>query len=275
MESIDKGEEREKGGDDKKVYQTVMVAVEGPVAIVRLNRPEALNALNSTLVREIVGALDDLEMDSSVRCVVLTGSDKVFCAGADVKEMAKMSADEMSQADHLRSVWERTWKFKKPIIAALSGYALGGGFELAMCCDMIIAAAGTKMGQPEINIGIMPGGGGTQRLTWAVGKYKAMEMILTGETISAEEAHEFGVVNMIVPAGQHLEEAKKVALEISSKAPLAVRAAKEAVAAAQERGLTEGIEVERRLFNHLFATEDKKEGMAAFLEKRKPSFVGR
>jgi enoyl-CoA hydratase/carnithine racemase len=276
VESIDKeGEEREKDGGDKKVYQTVMVAVEGPVAIVRLNRPEALNALNSTLVREIVDALGELEMDSSVRCVVLTGSDKVFCAGADVKEMANMSADEMSQADHLRSVWERTWKFKKPIIAALSGYALGGGFELAMCCDMIIAAAGTKMGQPEINIGIMPGGGGTQRLTWAVGKYKAMEMILTGEMISAEEAHEFGVVNMIVPAGQHLEEAKKLALEISSKAPLAVRAAKEAVAAAQERGLTDGIESERRLFNHLFATEDKKEGMAAFLEKRKPSFVGR
>jgi enoyl-CoA hydratase len=273
VESINK-EEGEKDGN-KKVYQTVIVAVEGPVAIVRLNRPEALNALNSTLVREVVDALEDLEMDSSVRCVVLTGSDKVFCAGADVKEMAKLSADEMSQADHLRSVWERTWKFKKPIIAALSGYALGGGFELAMCCDMIIAAAGTKMGQPEINIGIMPGGGGTQRLTWAVGKYKAMEMILTGEMISAEEAHEFGVVNMIVPAGQHLEEAKKLALEISSKAPLAVRAAKEAVAAAQERGLTDGIEAERRLFYHLFATEDKKEGMAAFLEKRKPNFVGR
>jgi enoyl-CoA hydratase/carnithine racemase len=278
VESIDKKEEEKEEGErdgNKKVYQTVIVEVEGAVAIVRLNRPEALNALNSTLVREVVDALEGLEMDSSVRCVVLTGSDKVFCAGADVKEMAKLSADEMSQADHLRAAWERTWKFKKPIIAALSGYALGGGFELAMCCDIIIAAAGTKMGQPEINIGIMPGGGGTQRLTWAVGKYKAMEMILTGEMISAEEAHEFGVVNLVVPAGQHLEEAKELALEISSKAPLAVRAAKEAVTAAQERGLTDGIEAERRLFYRLFATEDKKEGMAAFLEKRKPNFVGR
>jgi enoyl-CoA hydratase len=274
-----KGQERTKenynDGDSDNDYQTVSIAVEGPVATVRLNRPEALNALNSTLVREVVEVLGSLEADDSIRCVILTGSDRVFCAGADVKEMARLTADQISQGDHLRAVWERTWKFKKPIIAALSGYALGGGFELALCCDIIVASAGTKMGQPEINIGIIPGGGGTQRLTWAVGKYKAMEMILTGEMISAEEAHEFGVVNMVVPPGQYLEEAKKIALDISSKPPLAVRAAKEAIAAAQENGLSDGLEVERRLFYHLFATEDKKEGMAAFIEKRKPNFVGR
>jgi enoyl-CoA hydratase/carnithine racemase len=256
-------------------YQTIAVAVAGPVATVRMNRPEALNALNSKMVQDLVTAFDALEADDSVRCVVLTGSDRAFCAGADVKEMAALSSAEISKADHLRAVWERAWKFKKPIVAALSGYALGGGLELAMCCDIIIASEGTKLGQPEINIGIIPGGGGTQRLARAVGKYKAMEMILTGGMISAEEAMAHGLVNRVVPAGKYLEEATKLASEIASKAPTAARYAKQAIAAAQESGLSDGLEIERRLFYELFSSEDKKEGMGAFLEKRKPNFVGR
>jgi len=256
-------------------YQTVSVLVEGPIATVKLNRPDALNALNSLLVRELVSALDALEADDSVRCVVLTGSDKAFCAGADVKEMAKLSAADIGRADHLKPVWERAAGFQKPLIAALSGYALGGGLELAMCCDIIIASEGTKLGQPEINIGIIPGGGGTQRLPRAVGKYKAMEMILTGGTISAEEAKALGLVNRVVPAGKYLEEATKLASEIASKAPIAVRSAKKAIAASQEMGLSSGLELERAHFYDLFGTEDKKEGMSAFLEKRKPNFMGK
>jgi len=256
-------------------YQTVTVAVAGPVATVRMNRPEALNALNSKMVKDLVAAFDALEGDESVLCIVLTGSDKAFCAGADVKEMATLSPAEISSADHLRPVWERAAKVRKPVIAALSGYALGGGLELAMCCDIIVASEGTKLGQPEINIGIIPGGGGTQRLARAVGKHKAMEMILTGGMISAEEAKAHGLVNRVVPPGKYLEEATKLASEIASKAPMAVRYAKQAIAASQEKGLSEGLEVERRLFYELFATEDKKEGMGAFLEKRKPNFTGK
>lgn len=256
-------------------YQTISIATEGPVATIRLDRPDALNALNATMVREVVKALDALEGDDSVRCVVLTGSEKAFCAGADVKEMAKLSSAEISSADHLRAVWERAWTFRKPLVAALSGYALGGGLELAMCCDIIIASEGTKLGQPEINIGIIPGGGGTQRLARAMGKHKAMEMILTGGMITADEAKAHGLVNRVVPPGKYLEEATRLASEIASKAPIAVRSAKQAIAAAQEIGLSDGIELERRLFYALFATEDKKEGMSAFLEKRKPNFTGR
>jgi len=218
-------------------YQTISLGIAGAVATIRLNRPDALNALNSTMLHELVGALDALEADDSVRCVVLTGGDKVFCAGADVKEMAKLSAAEISRADHLRPVWERAWKFRKPLVAALSGYALGGGLELAMCCDIIIASEGTKLGQPEVNIGIIPGGGGTQRLARAVGKYKAMEMILTAGMMSAEEAKAHGLVNRVVPAGKCLEEATKLASDIASKAPLAVRSAKRAIASAQEGSL--------------------------------------
>jgi enoyl-CoA hydratase len=256
-------------------YQTVSVALEKPVATVRINRPDALNALNSVVVRELVAALDSLERNDSVRCVVLTGSDKAFCAGADIKEMAKLSAADIEASDHLKPVWDRAASFEKPLIAALSGYALGGGLELAMCCDIIIASEGTKLGQPEINIGIIPGGGGTQRLPRAVGKYKAMEMILTGGTISAEEAKALGLVNRVVPPGKYLEEATKLALEIAAKAPIAVRSAKEAIAASQELGLSSGLELGRALFYDLFGTEDKKEGMNAFLEKRKPNFVGK
>jgi enoyl-CoA hydratase/carnithine racemase len=256
-------------------FKTVSLSVEGPVATVRINRPEALNALNSVVVKELVRAFDILDADDSVRCAVLTGSDRAFCAGADVKEMANLSAAEMASGDHLRPVWERAASFRKPLIAALSGYALGGGLELAMCCDIIVASEGTKLGQPEINIGIIPGGTGTQRLARAVGKYKAMEMILTGGSVSAEEAKSLGLVNRVVQPGKYLEEALKLASEIASKAPLAARSAKRAVTASQERGLSEGIEVERKFFYELFDTEDKKEGMAAFLEKRKPNYTGK
>jgi len=256
-------------------YQTISLLVEGPVATVKINRPEALNALNSVLVRELVAALEALDTDDSVRCVILTGSDKAFCAGADIKEMAKLSAADIESADHLKPVWDRAASFEKPLIAALSGYTLGGGLELAMCCDIIIASEGTKLGQPEVNIGIIPGGGGTQRLPRAVGKYKAMEMILTGGTISAEEAKALGLVNRVVPPGKYLEEATKMALEIASKAPIALRSAKEAIAASQEMSLSSGLELGRTLFYDLFNTEDKKEGMSAFLEKRKPNFVGK
>ena len=256
-------------------YQTISLAVEGPVATLRLNRPDALNALNSTMVSEIVKALDALEADDSVRCIVLTGSDKAFCAGADIKEMAKLSAAEIQESDPLGPVWDRAGSFEKPLVAALSGYALGGGLELAMCCDVIVASEGTKLGQPEINIGIIPGGGGTQRLPRAVGKYKAMEMILTGAMITAEEGKALGLVNRVVPPGKHLEEATKIATEIASKAPIAIRSAKEAIKASQEMGLESGLDLGRTLFYDLFGTVDKKEGMSAFLEKRKPNFTGK
>ena len=227
------------------------------------------------MVSELVRALDSLEADDSVRCVVLTGSDKAFCAGADIKEMAKLSAADIQGSDHLGPVWDRAGRFEKPLIAALSGYALGGGLELAMCCDIIVASEGTKLGQPEINVGIIPGGGGTQRLPRAVGKYKAMEMILTGAMITAEEGKALGLVNRVTPPGKHLEEATKLASEIASKAPIAVRSAKEAINASQEMGLSSGLELGRTLFYDLFGTEDKKEGMTAFLEKRKPNFTGK
>ncbi len=255
-------------------YRTISVTMEGPIAIITLNRPEALNALNSVMVRELVDSLGRLDVDEKVRCVVLTGSEKAFCAGADVKEMATKSSAEMASADHLRGVWEKAANLQKPLIAALSGYALGGGLELAMCCDIILASEGTKLGQPEINIGIIPGGGGTQRLARAVGKYKATEMIMTGAMVTADEAKALGLVNRVVPPGKHLEEAVKIASDIATKAPLAVRAAKRAIAASQEKGLSQGLELERTLFYELFGTEDKKEGMAAFLEKRKPNFKG-
>ncbi len=256
-------------------YQSISLSVEKPIAIIRLNRPEARNALNGKMAKEIVAALTKLESDDSVNCVILTGDDRAFCAGADVKEMAQMSFADVVSAEYLKHVFEKAGNYRKPLIAALSGYALGGGLELAMCCDIIVASEGTKLGQPEINIGIIPGGGGTQRLSRALGKYKAMEMILTGGTISADEAKAHGLVNRVVAAGKHLEEARLLASEIASKAPVAARSAKQAVATTQESGLPDGLEIERRLFYELFSTEDKNEGMRAFLEKRKPNFVGR
>ncbi|MDA4117966.1 MAG: enoyl-CoA hydratase-related protein [Thaumarchaeota archaeon] len=256
-------------------YQSVSLVLEKPLAIIRLNRPEALNALNGKMANELVDALTRLEADDSVHCVILTGSDRAFCAGADVKEMAQMSLDEVVKVEHLKNVFAKAGSFRKPLIGALSGYALGGGLELAMCCDILVASEGTKLGQPEINIGIIPGGGATQRLTRALGKYKAMEMILTGSTISAEEAKAYGLINRVVPVGQCLEEAKKLAIEIALKGPLAAQLAKKAVNESQEIGLSQGLEFERLLFQTLFATSDKDEGMKAFLEKRRPNFSGK
>ena len=258
-----------------ETYQTISISYANPVATVKLNRPDALNALNSAMVRELVSAFDALEADDSVLCVVLTGSDRAFCAGADVKEMAALSPEEIKDGSHLLPVWRRAGRFKKPLIAALSGYALGGGLELAMCCDIIVASEGTKLGQPEINIGIIPGGGGTQRLTRAVGRYKASEMILTGGMIAAEEAKSLGLVNRLVPPGKYLEEATKLATEVASKAPLAARLAKEAIARSQDTGLSDGLDAELELFYGLFGTDDKKEGMSAFLDKRKPNYTGK
>jgi enoyl-CoA hydratase len=255
-------------------YQTITLTVEGPVATVTLNRPEALPALNGRMVSELTDALSTLARDDSVLCLVLTGSERAFCAGADIREMAGQSAVDMVRTEHFRAFWELVGRHPKPIVAALSGYALGGGLELAMCCDIILASEGTKIGQPEISIGIIPGGGGTQRLTRTVGKYKAMEMILTGSNISAEEARSLGLINRVVPPGQHLTEAKKIALAIASKGPIAVKLAKQAINRAEESGLSEGLEYERQLFYMLFATKDKDEGMKAFLEKRRPEFMG-
>jgi enoyl-CoA hydratase/carnithine racemase len=255
-------------------YQTILVAKDGPVTVVTLNRPDALNALNRQMASELVGVLSVLATAESVRCVILTGSDKAFCAGADIKEMSGLSTEDMIREEHFRALWDKAGTFPKPMIAALSGYALGGGLELAMCCDIIVASQGTKLGQPEINIGIIPGGGGTQRLTRAVGKYRAMEMILTGTSVTAEQAEAAGLVNRVVPLGKQLDEAKKMGHIIASKGPLALKLAKMAIRRAQETGLSDGLEYERQLFYALFATKDKEEGMKAFLEKRRPEFKG-
>jgi enoyl-CoA hydratase len=256
-------------------FTQIVLKKEPPLAIITLNRPDARNALNMKMVTELVQALTELESDDSIRCIVLTGDERAFSAGADIREMVEMSTVDMVRTKHFFPLWDKVGNFPKPIVGALSGYVLGGGLELAMSCDILVAAEGTRLGQPEINIGVMPGGGGTQRLTKAVGKYRAMEMILTGKMITAEEAREAGLVNRVVPKELYFEEAKKLALEISQKAPLAVRLAKEAVLRSFETGLSEGLDVERKNFFMLFSSEDKKEGMQAFLEKRRPSFRGK
>jgi enoyl-CoA hydratase len=256
-------------------YQTLLQSKEGAVGVITLNRPEALNALNNTMVRELVQALDAFEKDDGVRCVVLVGSERAFSAGADIKEMSGMTAVKMAMTGHFFPLWDKVGRFSKPIVAALSGFVLGGGLELAMNCDIIVASETTQLGQPEIEIGVMPGGGGTQRLTRAVGKYKAMEMILTGKRIGAEEAKTLGLVSMVVPKGTHLAEAMKVANDIAGKSPVAVKLAKMAVNNAFEMGLGPGLDFERELFYMLFASEDQKEGMNAFMQKRKPIFQGK
>ena len=233
-----------------------------------------MNALSASLMQELLAALNGFESDQNVKCIVITGSEKVFSAGADIKEMASLDAVSALKQSNLER-FDAIKKITKPIVAALSGYALGGGLELAMTCDIIIAAEGTKLGQPEINIGVFPGAGGTQRLTRVIGKYKAMDMVLTGKMISAKEAYENGLVSRVVPNEMYLEEAKKVAHEIAAKAPLAARIAKESVAKSYETSLTEGLEFERRNFYLMLSSEDKKEGMKAFLEKRKPEFKGK
>lgn len=255
-------------------HQHILVETKGRVGIIRLNRPQALNALNAALITEVNAAIDAFEADDNIGCMVLTGNEKAFAAGADIKEMADTSAMEMLTRDQFAR-WDRIRKIKKPIIAAVSGFALGGGCELAMTCDMIIASETARFGQPEINIGVMPGAGGTQRLTRAVGKVKAMEMVLTGRMITAEEALQWGLVNAVVPIERYLEEAKAWAQEIAGKPPIAVRLAKESVLKAFDTTIEGGLEFERKNFYLLFASEDQKEGMQAFIEKRKPEWKNR
>ncbi|HWI53420.1 MAG TPA: enoyl-CoA hydratase-related protein [Symbiobacteriaceae bacterium] len=255
-------------------YEQILVFSEGAVGRVQLNRPQALNALNSKLMAELVDALQKFEADPAVRCILLHGDEKAFAAGADIKEMADQGAIDMYARDFI-SLWDGVYRIKKPIVAAVSGYALGGGCELAMICDMIIASETAKFGQPEINIGVLPGAGGTQRLTRAVGKATAMDMVLTGRMISAAEAKAAGLVSRVVPPEAYLTEAQKVAADIAAKSPVALQLAKEAVLNAFETTLAGGVHLERRLFYMAFASEDQKEGMKAFMEKRKPDFKGR
>ena len=252
-------------------YGNILVERRGRVGLVTLNRPEALNALDRTTLEELVAAVSEMDADPGVGAVVITGSGKAFAAGADIKEMADKGYLEMYDADWFRG-WEDLTRLRIPLIAAVSGFALGGGCELAMMCDFIIAGDNAKFGQPEINLGVVPGMGGSQRLTRAVGKAKAMDMILTGRFIDAAEAERSGLVARVVPAADTVEEALKAAEVIASKSKPAAMLAKEAVNAAFETGLAQGVLFERRLFHSLFASEDQKEGMAAFAEKRQPEF---
>jgi enoyl-CoA hydratase len=257
-------------------YQTLIIETPSQgVTLIRLNRPEALNALNSQLLGELGEALDAATADDAVRCVVLTGSDRAFAAGADIKEMSDKSYAEMMKLDFFTAAARKLEQFRKPVIAAVSGYALGGGCELAMMCDFIIASETAKFGQPEINLGVAPGIGGTQRLTRFVGKAKAMDMILTARMMDAAEAERAGLVSRVVPVDKLLETALEAAGKIAGNSPLAVMMNKELVEAAYETTLATGVALERRLFHSLFAFEDQKEGMAAFVDKRKPTFTGR
>jgi len=256
-------------------FENIIVEKREAVGLITLNRPQALNALCNALVAELGQALDDMEADDAIGCVVLTGSEKAFAAGADIKEMQSQSYMDAYLADFITTGWERVTTCRKPIVAAVAGYALGGGCEMAMMCDMILAADTAKFGQPEITIGTIPGAGGTQRLTRAAGKSKAMDMVLTGRMMDADEAERSGLVSRVVPAGELVEEAMKTAAKIASMSrPIAIMA-KEAVNCAFESTLSEGVRFERRLFHSTFATEDQKEGMAAFAEKRKPVFKNR
>lgn len=256
-------------------YETLIVEVEDYVALIRLNRPDALNALNARLMSELAAALTAAEANDRVRCIVITGSDKAFAAGADIREMAVQSFVDVFGNDFLVSDVEAVLRVRKPVIAAVAGYALGGGCELAMMCDFIIAADTAKFGQPEVNLGVIPGMGGTQRLARFVGKAKAMDMNLTGRFMDAAEAERCGLVSRVVPAKSLMEEAMKAAQKVAEKSQIAVMAAKEAVNRAFEVPLREGLLFERRLFHAMFATEDQKEGMAAFVEKRQAQFRDR
>jgi enoyl-CoA hydratase len=252
----------------------ILTRTEDHVGVATLNRPEVLNALSVELMDQLVAALERFDSDPNIHVMVITGSEKVFAAGADIADMAEASVVEMMERNNLAR-WLRIKAIRKPIIAAVSGYALGGGCELAMHCDIIIASESAKFGQPEINIGVMPGAGGTQRLTRAIGKFKAMEVILNGRFLSAQEAFDAGLVTRVVPKEQFLAEALRLAHQIGQRPPIALKLAKEAVLKADEMSLTEGLEYERKLFYSLFATEDQKEGMRAFLEKRKAAFKGK
>ena len=244
------------------------------VALLRLNRPKQLNALNGAVMDELCSALEELDRDEAIRAMVVTGSERAFAAGADIGEMAGATPIDMLRGNRIAQ-WDRVRRVSKPVIAAVAGWCLGGGCELAMALDLIVAAESARFGQPEINLGVIPGAGGTQRLTRAVGKSTAMEMILTGEPIDAREAHRLGLVARVVPNELLVEDALALAAKIATRSPLALRLAKEAVNAAYEMSLTDALAHERRLFYLLFASDDQKEGMAAFLEKRDPDFKGR
>ncbi|MBB5515453.1 enoyl-CoA hydratase [Rubricella aquisinus] len=253
-------------------YETLIVETTDHIGLIRLNRPDALNALNSQLLGELGKALAAMDADDDVRCIVLTGSEKAFAAGADIKEMSEKTFAEVFKDDMFGPAGQSVIRTRKPIIAAVSGYALGGGCELAMMCDFILCSDTAKFGQPEINLGVMPGLGGSQRLTRFVGKSKSMEMNLTGRFMDAEEAERSGLVSRVIPAKDLVDEAIKTAKKISEKSMIAVMATKEAVNRSYEMTLSEGLLYERRVFHSLFATDDQSEGMAAFIEKRSPQF---
>ena len=254
--------------------ELVLVERDEPIAVVLLNRPDALNALSDELMEELVGSLEELDRDEAVRCIVLGGNDKAFAAGADIGELARSSAIDLYYQRRIER-WDAIRALRTPLVAAVSGYCLGGGCELAMLCDLIVASETAQFGQPEINLGLMPGAGGTQRLTRAVGKALAMDVILSGRFLSADEALAAGLVARVAPEGEWLDEAKRVAQEIASKAPIATRLAKEGVDRAYEGPLQLGLEYERRLLYLAFASEDTKEGLTAFMEKRKPEWKAR
>ncbi|HUF86391.1 MAG TPA: enoyl-CoA hydratase [Thermohalobaculum sp.] len=255
-------------------YENIVVETREHVGLIRLDRPKAMNALNAALMRELGDALMKFDADDSVGAIVITGSEKAFAAGADIKEMQTKRFVDVYREDFITADWETVTRIRKPVIAAVAGYALGGGCELAMMCDFILAADTAKFGQPEINLGVMPGAGGTQRLTRFVGKSKAMEMNLTGRLMDAEEAERAGLVSRVVPADELVDEALATAAKIADLGRIAVLATKEAVNRAYETTLAEGVRFERRLFHALFATEDQTEGMAAFVEKRSATFKG-
>ena len=252
-------------------YDNILFDVKDGVGVITLNRPKALNALNEALITDLNDALDKLEADDKVGCIIITGSEKAFAAGADIKDMETMDSVQAYRDDFIMS-WERVSRTRKPVIAAVAGYALGGGCELAMMCDFILAADTAKFGQPEINLGVMPGAGGSQRLTRFVGKSKSMEMCLTGRMMDADEAERSGLVSRVVPAAELLDEAMKTAGKIAEMSLPSVMMTKEAVNRAYETTLAEGVRFERRLFHSMFALEDQKEGMRAFIDKRKAQF---
>lgn len=256
-------------------YENIILEKKGKVALITLNRPKALNALSPELTKELTHALADLDADENIAALVITGNEKAFAAGADIKAMKDWDYMDVYKADFITKTWEGVSKFRKPTIAAVAGYALGGGCELAMMCDFILAADTAKFGQPEITLGTIPGAGGTQRLTRFVGKSKAMEMVLTGRMMDAAEAERSGLVSRIVPADQLLEEALKTANKIAEMSLPILMIAKESVNRSYESTLTEGVLFERRLFHSTFSTKDQKEGMAAFAEKRKPTFTNK
>ncbi len=260
---------------DKQAFQNIRVEQQGAVGIITLDRPQALNALNAALVAELARALDAFESDPAIGAIVLTGNDKAFAAGADVKEMAGKTYPETYLEDFITVGWERVAQCRKPVVAAVAGFALGGGCEIAMMCDIVIAADTARFGQPEIRLGTMPGAGGTQRLTRIVGKAKATDLCLTGRTMDAAEAERVGLVSRIVPAAELLAQAVAVAAEIAAMSRPVVMMVKELINRAYETTLAEGVRFERRLFHSTFAVEDRREGMAAFIEKRKPAFRNR